>query len=174
LYLAYVNAKMAGLRIHDKAYKVIPDEKDVDIIINRDTSDTMDPEKGPRTSTVMSPESHHRRWTRQRQQGPPKAGFDLETLSVQAAVIILPTIGQDIGTPEARLQWVVSAYSLTLGCFLLLRDRITDMYDKRINFVAETASLAVMAFFFASFNNVLIFATLFYQNYQARSTLTTT
>ncbi|OHW89490.1 hypothetical protein CSPAE12_11930, partial [Colletotrichum incanum] len=106
-------------------------------------------------------------------------GLQKPGMSTARSIALVATVGaasfiNDIGTPEARLQWVVSAYSLTLGCFLLLRDRITDMYDKRINFVAETASLAVMAFFFASFNNVLIFATLFYQNYQARSTLTTT
>ncbi|GKT48276.1 drug resistance protein YOR378W [Colletotrichum spaethianum] len=67
-----------------------------------------------------------------------------QTLSVQAVVIILPTIGRDIGIPESRLQWIVSAYSLTFGCFLLLWGRIADIYDKRIIFIAGTAWLSIM------------------------------
>lgn len=38
---------------------------------------------------------------------------------MQAAVIILPTIGSALNIPESRQQWVVSAYSLTFGCFLV-------------------------------------------------------
>lgn len=59
----------------------------------------------------------------------------LNTLTVQAVVIILPTIGEDLGIPESRLQWVVSAYSLTFGCFLLLWGRIADIYGKRLIFI---------------------------------------
>ncbi|KAF6830296.1 major facilitator superfamily transporter [Colletotrichum plurivorum] len=64
-------------------------------------------------------------------------------LSIQAVVIILPTIGRDLGIPESRLQWVISAYSLTFGCFLLLWGRIADLYSKRLIFVAGSAWLAL-------------------------------
>ncbi|KAF6803984.1 major facilitator superfamily transporter [Colletotrichum sojae] len=67
----------------------------------------------------------------------------MNILSIQAVVIILPTIGRDLGIPESRLQWVISAYSLTFGCFLLLWGRIADLYSKRFIFVAGSAWLAV-------------------------------
>ena len=63
----------------------------------------------------------------------------LNTMSVQAAVIILPTIGRDLGIPAARQQWVVSAYSLTFGCFLLLWGRLADVYGKRLIFIYGSA-----------------------------------
>ncbi|KAF3012663.1 hypothetical protein E8E14_011278 [Neopestalotiopsis sp. 37M] len=66
----------------------------------------------------------------------------LNTLTVQAVVIILPTIGNDLGIPESRLQWVVSAYSLTFGCFLLLWGRIADIYGKRLIFILGSAFAA--------------------------------
>lgn len=43
----------------------------------------------------------------------------LQTFSAQAVVILLPTISKDLNIPELRQQWVVSAFSLTLGCFLV-------------------------------------------------------
>ncbi|OTB06559.1 hypothetical protein M426DRAFT_318956 [Hypoxylon sp. CI-4A] len=66
----------------------------------------------------------------------------LNTLSIQSVVIILPTIGQDIGIPDSRLQWVVSSYSLTFGTFLLLWGRIADLYGKRSIFVLGSAFVA--------------------------------
>ncbi|KAJ2985304.1 hypothetical protein NUW58_g5607 [Xylaria curta] len=50
----------------------------------------------------------------------------LNTLSSQAVVIILPTIGRELNIPDSRLQWIVSAYALTFGTFLLLWGRIAD------------------------------------------------
>ncbi|KAF9873732.1 major facilitator superfamily transporter [Colletotrichum karsti] len=67
----------------------------------------------------------------------------LNTLSIQAVVIILPTIGRDLNIPESRLQWIISAYSLTFGCFLLFWGRIADIFGKRLIFIAGTAWLAV-------------------------------
>lgn len=63
----------------------------------------------------------------------------LNTLSVQASVIILPTIGRDLHIPAARQQWIVSAYSLTFGCFLLLWGRLADVYGKRLIFIWGSA-----------------------------------
>ncbi|KAK3323665.1 major facilitator superfamily-domain-containing protein [Cercophora scortea] len=67
----------------------------------------------------------------------------LNTLSGQAVVIILPTIGRDLNIPEARLQWIVSAYSLAFGCFLLLWGRVADIYGKRRIFIWGSAWVAV-------------------------------
>ncbi|PSN73451.1 MFS general substrate transporter [Corynespora cassiicola Philippines] len=59
----------------------------------------------------------------------------LNTLGVQAAVIILPTIGRELDIPESRQQWIVSAYNLTFGCFLLLWGRLADVYGKRLIYI---------------------------------------
>ncbi|KZL64581.1 major facilitator superfamily transporter [Colletotrichum tofieldiae] len=140
----------------------ISEEKDVEIIFTHNIGiDEVDSEKGFQTSAVMSPESVHTDdESSSVSSGPEKSGMSkarsialvttvsgasfMNTLSVQAVVIILPTIGRDIGIPESRLQWIVSAYSLTFGCFLLLWGRIADIYDKRIIFIAGTAWLAIM------------------------------
>lgn len=56
-------------------------------------------------------------------------------MSIQSVVIILPTIGHHLNIPESRQQWIVSSYSLTFGCFLLLWGRIADIYGKRLIFI---------------------------------------
>ncbi|KAL2141880.1 hypothetical protein VTI28DRAFT_1863 [Corynascus sepedonium] len=66
----------------------------------------------------------------------------LNALSGQAVVIILPTIGHELNIPESRLQWIISAYSLAFGCFLLLWGRVADIYGKRKIFVAGSAWFA--------------------------------
>ncbi|KAF2493130.1 MFS general substrate transporter [Lophium mytilinum] len=63
----------------------------------------------------------------------------LNTLAVQACVIVLPTIGKELDIPESRQQWVISAYSLTFGCFLLLWGRLADVYGKRMIFIWGSA-----------------------------------
>jgi MFS family permease len=63
----------------------------------------------------------------------------LNTMSNQAVVIILPTIGRDLEIPAARQQWIVSAYSLTFGCFLLLWGRIADVVGKKKVFIWGSA-----------------------------------
>ncbi|KAI5862642.1 drug resistance protein [Durotheca rogersii] len=66
----------------------------------------------------------------------------LNILSIQSVVIILPMIGQDLGIPDSSLQWVVSSYALTFGCFLLLWGRIADIYGKRLIFILGSAFVA--------------------------------
>ncbi|KAI1347619.1 major facilitator superfamily transporter [Xylaria sp. FL0043] len=67
----------------------------------------------------------------------------LNTLSNQSVVIILPTIGRELNIPDSRLQWIVSAYALTFGTFLLLWGRIADIYGKRDIFIWGSAFVAV-------------------------------
>ncbi|KAF2643611.1 MFS general substrate transporter, partial [Massarina eburnea CBS 473.64] len=67
----------------------------------------------------------------------------LNTLGVQSAVIILPTIGRALSIPDSRQQWIVSAYNLTFGCFLLLWGRLADVYGKRIIFIWGSAWVTV-------------------------------
>ncbi len=45
--------------------------------------------------------------------------------------VALPTIGAKLHFPESDLQWVVTAYSLTFGGFLLLGGRAADLLGRR-------------------------------------------
>lgn len=54
-------------------------------------------------------------------------------------------MARDLGIPSSRLQWVVSAYSLAFGCFLLLWGRIADIFGKRLIFAAGTAWVAAVS-----------------------------
>ncbi|KAK2839271.1 hypothetical protein FQN49_006305 [Arthroderma sp. PD_2] len=55
--------------------------------------------------------------------------LDLSNLS--AVTIALPTIGGQLHTDQAQLQWVISAYALTFGSFLLLGGRGGDIFGHR-------------------------------------------
>jgi MFS family permease len=58
-------------------------------------------------------------------------------------VIVLPTIGEELSIPESRLQWILSAYALTFGCFMLFWGRVADIYGKRKIFVWGSAWFAL-------------------------------
>jgi EmrB/QacA subfamily drug resistance transporter len=57
----------------------------------------------------------------------------LDTTVVNVA---LPSIRQDLGFSEESLAWVVNAYLLTFGGFLLLGGRLGDLYGRRRLFLA--------------------------------------
>ncbi|PFH49993.1 hypothetical protein AMATHDRAFT_62010 [Amanita thiersii Skay4041] len=56
--------------------------------------------------------------------------------------IALPTIGRDLNIVQAKLQWLVSAYSLSSGCLLVLLGRLADLYGRKWVFMLGSASLA--------------------------------
>ena len=60
----------------------------------------------------------------------------LDTTIVNVA---LPSIRQDLGFSETSLVWVVNAYMLTYGGFLLLGGRLGDLYGNRRMFLAGIA-----------------------------------
>jgi EmrB/QacA subfamily drug resistance transporter len=53
--------------------------------------------------------------------------------------VALPTIGSKLHFPESDLQWVVTAYALTFGGFLLLGGRAADLLGRRRMFMAGLA-----------------------------------
>src|SRR5690348_10731737 len=53
--------------------------------------------------------------------------------------VALPTIGRKLHFPGSDLQWVVTAYSLALGGFLLLGGRAADLLGRRRLFMAGLA-----------------------------------
>ncbi|CAE6415647.1 unnamed protein product [Rhizoctonia solani] len=52
--------------------------------------------------------------------------------------IALPDIGADLGISQAELQWLISSYALTSGCFLLLFGRLADLFGRKKVFLAGT------------------------------------
>ena len=67
-------------------------------------------------------------------------------LDIAIVNVALPSIQTDLGFSQENLQWVVSAYALFFGGFLLLGGRIADIYGRRRLFIAglitfTTASL---------------------------------
>ena len=51
-------------------------------------------------------------------------------------------MGADLDIPEARLQWVTSAYSLSSGCLLLFFGRLADLYGRRRAFLLGSTPFA--------------------------------
>jgi len=66
----------------------------------------------------------------------------LDTTIVNVA---LPSIRNDLGFSETSLAWVVNAYMLTFGGFLLLGGRLGDLYGHRRLFL-----LGILLFTLAS------------------------
>jgi EmrB/QacA subfamily drug resistance transporter len=85
-----------------------------------------------------------------------RQGFALALLCIAQFMVVLdfsivnvalPSMQKDLGFSTQNLQWVVSAYSLTLGGFLLLGGRLADLYGRRLLFILGLAlfSLASLA-----------------------------
>jgi EmrB/QacA subfamily drug resistance transporter len=57
--------------------------------------------------------------------------------------VALPSIRSDLGFSQESLAWVVNAYMLTFGGFLLLAGRLGDLFGHRRLFLAGTAAFTV-------------------------------
>ena len=64
-------------------------------------------------------------------------------LDVTVVNVALPSIRADLGFDEASLAWVVNAYMLTFGGFLLLGGRLGDLYGPRKLFLIGVALFAL-------------------------------
>jgi MFS family permease len=65
----------------------------------------------------------------------------VEALAVVA--IAMPTIGEDLGFSRSGLQWVISAYVLAFGGFLLPAGRAADLWGRRRVFTCGLALFSV-------------------------------
>ncbi|RPD55048.1 efflux transporter [Lentinus tigrinus ALCF2SS1-6] len=63
----------------------------------------------------------------------------LNTANTTAVFISLPTIGADLNIVETKLQWIISAYSLSSGCMLLFLGRLADLFGRKVTFIAGCA-----------------------------------
>ena len=61
--------------------------------------------------------------------------------------VALPSIRNDLGFSQTSLAWVVNAYMLTFGGFLLLAGRFGDIFGHRRLFLGGTAAFTVASLF---------------------------
>ena len=57
-------------------------------------------------------------------------------LDIAIVTVALPSIGTDLEFAPADLSWVINAYALTFGGFLLLGGRMSDLIGRRRMFMA--------------------------------------
>src|SRR6516164_3707512 len=64
-------------------------------------------------------------------------------LDVAIVNVALPSIKTDLHFSEVSLQWVITAYSILFGGFLLLGGRLADLLGRRRLFIAGLAIFTV-------------------------------
>ena len=57
--------------------------------------------------------------------------------------IALPAVSADLGVTAATQQWIVTAYTLTFGGFLLLGGRIADFWGRKRTYLVGAAGFAI-------------------------------
>jgi len=104
---------------------------------------------------LAAPEPDPRRWLALAVVG---TAFFMTILDVSIVNVALPTIGKDLNFSRENLQWVVTAYALTFGGFLLLGGRAADLLGRRRVFMVGVTlfSLASLMCGLANTEGVLI------------------
>jgi EmrB/QacA subfamily drug resistance transporter len=67
------------------------------------------------------------------------AAIFVVVLDIAIVNVALPSIGSDLHFAEKNLQWVITAYGLTYGGFLLLGGRAADLIGRRLVFMGGLA-----------------------------------
>src|SRR3982751_1927033 len=62
--------------------------------------------------------------------------FFMTILDVSIVNVALPSIGKDLNFSQEDLQWVITAYAIAFGGFLLLGGRAADLLGRRRVFIA--------------------------------------
>jgi EmrB/QacA subfamily drug resistance transporter len=88
------------------------------------------------------------------------AAFFMTILDVAIVNVAIPSIQKDLKIAESTVQWVITAYAITFGGFLLLGGRMADLLGRRRIFVAGLVlfTLASLVCGLASSAGVLIAA----------------
>jgi EmrB/QacA subfamily drug resistance transporter len=71
----------------------------------------------------------------------------LIVLDISIVNVALPSIREDLGFSEASLAWVINAYTLTFGGFMLLAGRLGDIYGHRRVFVLGVGLFTIASLF---------------------------
>jgi EmrB/QacA subfamily drug resistance transporter len=74
------------------------------------------------------------------------AAFFMTILDVSIVNVALPSIGKSLDFSRDNLQWVVTAYAITFGGFLLLGGRAADLLGRRRVFLAGVIVFTVASF----------------------------
>jgi MFS family permease len=72
--------------------------------------------------------AHDRRWLTLAIVG---AAFFMTVLDVAIVNVAIPSIQRDLHVAETTVQWVLIAYAITFGGFLLLGGRMADLYGRK-------------------------------------------
>src|ERR671935_178367 len=62
--------------------------------------------------------------------------FFMTVLDVSIVNVALPSIGRDLHVGDSSLQWIITAYAITFGGFLLLGGRAADLLGRKRMFIA--------------------------------------
>src|SRR5207247_1986557 len=63
------------------------------------------------------------------------AAFFMTVLDVAIVNVAIPSIKNDLNISESSVQWVITAYAITFGGFLLLGGRMADLLGRRRIFI---------------------------------------
>src|SRR6476660_5152557 len=74
------------------------------------------------------------------------AAFFMTVLDVSIVNVALPSIGRALDFSEQGLQWVITAYAITFGGFLLLGGRAADLFGRRRVFLTGVAVFTIASF----------------------------
>jgi len=66
-------------------------------------------------------------------------------LDIAIVNVALPSISRELNFEANDLQWVITAYTLTFGGFLLLGGRASDLFGRRKLFIGGIAAFALMS-----------------------------
>jgi len=86
--------------------------------------------------------------------------FFMVVLDVSVVNVALPSLAKDLHFASNNLQWVITAYSITFGGFLLLGGRTADVFGRRRLFIVAVTlfSLASLACGLSQSSTMLIVA----------------
>jgi EmrB/QacA subfamily drug resistance transporter len=71
------------------------------------------------------------------------SAFFMTILDVSIVNVALPSIGRDLSFSEENLQWVITAYAIAFGGFLLLGGRAADLLGRRRVFMVGVAIFTI-------------------------------
>src|ERR1700734_836707 len=74
--------------------------------------------------------------------------------------VALPTIKQQLNFSNSALQWVVTAYALTFGGFLLLGGRAADLFGRRRVLLGGMMAFTVFSFLIGVSHSAVLLITL--------------
>src|SRR3954470_1095728 len=74
------------------------------------------------------------------------AAFFMTVLDVSIVNVALPSIGSSLHFSETNLQWVITAYAITFGGFLLLGGRSADLLGRRRMFYVGVTVFTIASF----------------------------